>query len=331
MRRFAIALLAAGLVTPAGAQETVLKFGTLDGPTAHINAQVLHPWAKRVNDAAGGAVKIEVFDGSTLISRTNFYDRVLTDVVQIAWGLHTNVAGKFPRMDVVTIPFLTESAAVASVASWKLYKSGLVDAEYDQAVPLYVAGFPPTSLHMASPLRSLDDLGGAKLIAGGKVLAEAATRLGGTPITLTLGEAYQSIQRRVVDGVMIQFTAFQPFKLAEVTKYHVDVPLGSSSGMVFMAKARYQALPEAARRAIDAASGEAQSRAFGQFWDRVQEEGRAMVRAAADQTIVTLSPTQAESWRRRLAPIAEEWAASAPDGRKVLEAYKGFATEAVRN
>jgi TRAP-type C4-dicarboxylate transport system substrate-binding protein len=319
------------LAAPASAEEVVLKFGTLDGPTAHINAQVLHPWAKRVNDTGAGAVKIEVFDGSTLISRANFYDRTLTDVVQIAWGLHTNVAGKFPRMDVVTIPFLTESAAVASLASWKLYKSGLVDAEYDQVVPLYLTGFPPVSLHMVSPLRSLDDLGGVKLIAGSKVLAEVVTRLNGTPITLTLGEAYQSIQRRVVDGILIQFTAFQPFKLGEVTKYHVDAPLGSSSGMVFMAKTRYQSLPEAARRAIDAASGEAQSRAFGQFWDRVQEQGRAMVKAEAGQTVVTLSPAQAESWRRRLAPIGEEWAASAPDGRKVLEAYKGFVAEAARN
>jgi len=319
------------LATPAAAEETVLKFGLVDGPTAHINAQVLHPWAKRVSDAGAGAVKIEVYDGATLVSRANFYDRTLTDVVQIAWGLHSNVAGKFPRMDVVTVPYLTDNATVASVAAWRLYKSGLVDAEFDQVVPLYISGFPPVSLHFASAPRGLDDLAGVKLISGSKVLADVVTRLNGTPITLTLTEAYQSIQRRVVDGILIQFTAFQPFKLAEVTKYHVDVPLGSSSGMVFMAKSRYQALPDVARRALDANSGEAQSRAFGQFWDKVQEEGRAMVKAEAGQTMVTLAPAQAESWRKRLAPIGEEWAASTPDGKKVLEAFRALVAEAARN
>lgn len=284
-----IALL---LAAPAAAEDVVLKFGLVDGPTAHINAQVLHPWAKRVSDT--GAVKIEVYDGATLVSRANFYDRTLTDVVQLAWGLHSNVAGKFPRMDVVTVPYLTDNAAIASVAAWRLYKSGLVDVEFDQVVPLYISGFPPVSLHLAAAPRGLDDLAGVKLISGSKVLADVATRLNATPITLTLTEAYQSIQRRVVDGILIQFTAFQPFKLAEVTKYHVDVPLGSSSGMVFMAKSRYQALPEAARRALDANSGEAQSRAFGEFWDKVQEEGRAGVKAEAGQTMVTLTPTQAE-------------------------------------
>jgi TRAP-type C4-dicarboxylate transport system substrate-binding protein len=328
MKWFSIAAVAALFAGPSWGEEVVLKFGTLDGPTAHINAQVLHPWAKRVNEQGAGAVKIEVFDGSTVVSRTNFYDRTLTDVVQIAWGLHSNVSGKFPRMDVVTLPFLSDSAAVSSVAAWRLYKSGLVDAEFDQAVPLYLAGFPPAGVHMASAPRTLDNLNGLKLIGGGKVLAECITRLGGTPVTLTLGEAYQSIQRRVADGILIQFTAFQPFKLAEVTKFHIDVPLGASSGMVFMAKSRYQALPEAARRAIDANSGEAQSRAFGAFWDRVQGEGRETVKREAGQTIVTLDAAQAESWRRRLDPIVEAWAATAPDGRKVLEAYKGFIEQA---
>jgi TRAP-type C4-dicarboxylate transport system substrate-binding protein len=309
---------------PAAADEIALKFGTLDAPNTHLNARALHPWAARVNAGGAGTVRIDLYDGGTLVQRNNVYDRTMTNVVQIAYSTHSNVSGKFPRSNVVTLPFLAPNAEIASIAYWRLYSSGALDAEYDQAQPLFIAGYPMTSLHFTGPLKSLDDLRGLKVITANKALAESVTRLGGAPVTLNAGESYQAIQRRTVDGIAIQWMAFEPFKLGEVTKYHVEAPLGSSSGMVFMAKPRYQALPAAARAVIDAQSGEGQSRTFGRFWDQVQAEGRATVSASSDHTIVALSPAQAEAWRQRLAPIADQWAAETPDGRKILDAYRAL-------
>ena len=60
----------------------------------------------------------------------------------------------------------------------------------------------------------------------------------------------------------------QPYKLAEVTSYHYEMRLGASTGMVFMAKKRYDALPPAAKKILDDNSGEAASRAWGKWWAR---------------------------------------------------------------
>ena len=69
------------------------------------------------------------------------------------------------------------------------------------------------------------------------------------------------------------WTVFQPFKMAEVTTYHVEAQLSGSTGMVFMSKKKWDTLSPAVKKVLESNSGEAQSRAFGAFWDRINEEG----------------------------------------------------------
>ena len=91
--------------------------------------------------------------------------------------------------------------------------------------------------------------------------------------------------------------------------------------MVFMAKKRYNALPPEARKIIDANSGEAQSRLFGAFWDRQQDEWRQKVKGMKDHTVVSLTPQQTTEWRKRLAPVIDEWIKDTPDGDKLYKKY----------
>ena len=71
------------------------------------------------------------------------------------------------------------------------------------------------------------------------------------------------------------------------------------------------------RRSSKTNSGEAQSRAFGVFWDRVQEQARKQVEAMKGHTVVTLTPEQKAEWRKRDTPHIEEWIKSIPGGEKV--------------
>jgi len=326
MRAFRSALVAAALATAAGAaaaQETTLIFATTNVPNIHANVRVLHPWAQRMNEQGRGVLKIDVRDGMTLANHTNFYQRALDDVVQITWGVQSQVAGKFPRSHVVTLPYEAESAEQASVAYWRLYKGGLLNAEYDEIVPLMLIGFTQAGLHTAKPLKSLDSLTGLKLAMNSKMVSDAITRLGATPISLPLPDFYEGIQRGTIDGAAIPWTAIWPFKLGEVTTYHVEAQLGNSLGVVFMAKKRYDALPAAARKVIDANGTEAESRTFGAMWDSEHDKGREMARAMGGKhAIVDLTPEQTAKWRERLAPLAAEWAKSVPDGEKILGAWR---------
>jgi TRAP-type transport system periplasmic protein len=96
---------------------------------------------------------------------------------------------------------------------------------------------------------------------------EIVTRLGGAPQSIQLIDLYAALQRGGADGVMINWPSFPPFKLNEVTSYHLQAPFGGSATMIFMAKKKWDALPVAARKILAANAGEAESRHFGAFWD----------------------------------------------------------------
>jgi len=329
MYRNRAARLVAGLaLTLAGAsaqaEEVKLILATTNQPTAHVNVKFMHPWAKQLNEKGKGVFTIDVVDGLSLANFTNYYDRVVNDVVQISWGVQSYLGAQFEKSSVVGLPYAADDAAQASAAYWRLYQTGLLDSEYTDIVPLILNAFVHSGVHFVKEPKALDNWAGLKMINGSRIQADITTRLGAAPVTLPLTDVYQALQRGTADGLVTSWTAFQPFKLGEVTHYHVDTRLGSGTGATFMAKKRYAALPDAARKIFDSERGEALSRSFGQFWEDVSKEGRATTLAEPGHTSLTLKPEQAAHWRAQAEVVGANWAKGIPDGEKLVETYRAL-------
>lgn len=316
------AALAVAVALPAQAQKTVL-FGVGSPPRAHLVQQVFIPWSKKVSAESGGAIKVEVKAGRTLVSPFNVYERVQADVAQIGWGVQSFMKGRFRRSGVAGLPFEANTAEEASVALWRLYAKGVTAAEYKEVKPLAIIVFPPSSLHSKNkPIKSLADVKGMKIAVGDRLGAQVLKRLGAAPISLRLPEMYQGLNRGTVEGVHMVWTAFMPFKLFEVTRHHYDLPLGAASAMVFMSTKGYDALPAAGRKAIDANSGEGFSHSFGKFWDRVGKGGRAAVSKMPGQSFAAMPAADVAKWRAAMQPVVAGWTKSLPDGARVVEAFR---------
>lgn len=322
-KALALACVAA-LALPAltEAQEVDLKFATLSPPQSHLAKQMMVPWAERVNAAGKGAVRVQVVYGETLATQQNVYSRVLNDVVQIGWGLQTYFGGKFPLTDVVTLPSLAQSSEQASLALWRMYASGKLAGEYAEVMPLALIVFPQQSIHARRPVAKLEDLKGMKIRAAGKVASQSVSALGAVPVSLTVSDMYQALAKGTVDATMTQWTAFQPFKLDEVTSHHVEAPLGSAAAMVFMSKKKWQDLPPAARDVLSRESGESFSRDWGRFWDRVQKQGRDSVAASPKHTIHVLPAEEERRWEAALAKVSEGWVKDTPGGAAILQTFR---------
>src|SRR6185437_5597940 len=146
----AVALALAMLKTgAAAADETRLLFATLAPAEYTSVTQVFMPWAERINAAGKGVLQIDVRNGMSLASNANVYDRVDADVIQIAVGIPGLVGGKFPLTEVVGLPFVADDAENGPVAYWRLYKTGLLDTEYKDIVPLALSMYQPQGVHLA--------------------------------------------------------------------------------------------------------------------------------------------------------------------------------------
>ena len=324
MRSLTTAVAAAALVASMGAakaEETSLIFATTLPPMAAVVKDFLHPWAERINKDGQGAVKLDVRDGPGMANHLTYYDRVMNDVIQVGWGVQTYIAGKFKLTNIVTLPVEAGDAEPTALALWRLYKTGQMNAEYEEIVPLVFVTFPQTGLHMTKAIPTLDNLNGLKIAVISKANGEALQNLGAAPLTIAATEMYDSLQRGLADGAAISTNGGQTFKIHEIAKYHVDAPLGATPAMLFMSKKRFDALSADAKKAILAHSGEAEVHIGGKFEDAQNAEVRGQL-IAKGHTFSTLSPAQEKSWRAKVRPIAEQWAKSTPGGEKALATFR---------
>jgi TRAP-type transport system periplasmic protein len=308
-------------VQAASAQETRLLFTSLS-PAGSPNSQFFNSWAQRVNEQSGGALKIDVRDGTALANFGNSYDRVISDVVQIGWVQPAFIAGKFPLSEVTNLPFMTDDDINCSLALWRYYKSPVMAAELQDVVPIWASCLAQSGLHFAKAPRSDTELNGLKMRVAGKVPSQIVERMGGTPVSMTAESIYEALQRGTIDGMVTSWAAFEPYKFQEVAFYHVEVPIGSNPSMFMMSRKKYESLPPAARKALDDNSGEAIVREAAKHFAAQAVRARAAVAQLPNHKIVTPPPAQLAALQQKLNPIVVDWAAERPGADKAVETFR---------
>ncbi|MFQ1701503.1 TRAP transporter substrate-binding protein [Loktanella agnita] len=327
-----LCLAAATALSPAAAAAESLVFGTGNVVIHPINERIMTPWAKQINATSDGAVEIAVRHGQMLVNGGNYVDRVQDDVVQIAFGMLVFDPGRFPRSLVSTVPFIEGSAEASSLAFCRLYEAGAFDAELANFKPLFFVPFPQSSAHLnGGPLTSMSDLEGKKIMVGSPTASQIVSAFGGTPLSIILPEQYQALQRSTADGNFMTYTAFPAFNLQEVTTDHLRVPLGGATGMVFMDRARFEALPEEAKAVLESNSGCDKTREVGAEVDDWEAESLAFVAEQDGHTINEIDPAEFEAMRAELGEeIFASFAERAPEGEALLAQWRQAMEDARR-
>ena len=84
------------------------------------------------------------------------------------------------------------------------------------------------------------------------------------------------------------------------------------------------------RKLIDSTATEADTRKFGEFWDKINDDTEAQVKGMAGHTVVKLDGADLKGWQERMSTITAEWVKATPGGDKVLAAYKKYLAEVAR-
>lgn len=330
MFRLARMLVVAGSLTAvmsnAWAQSpTKLRFAVQTPPQMIYNQGLFVPWAKKVTEDSKGTLSVEMFFAGTLGNEGQYVDLVKQGVADIALDITAYYPGRFPLTDAVSLPLLVDKSEPASVALWQAYENGKFGHEFDGMKMLAMTTSPSATLMTTQKAGSEPaDYKGLKLAGGGKIKGEMITAIGAAPVNIKISELYQSLSRHTVDGAMTYYTALPVFKLNEVGKHYLDVPLGGSFMMVFMSQSRFDALPEDAKKAIEMNSGSQFSRSFGALWDRANEQGRKLA-VSSGGVIHTPNAEQLNNWDKVMSPIIDNWTASVEGGKAVVEALRGGA------
>lgn len=324
LRRLVLSALLAASLAPVATQAAdpiKLKFSSFEPPMANITTNVLTPLARDASAGSGGTLQIDMFAGGTLGRSPLQQLKLVTDgIADIAWVVLPYTPGRFDDTEVVGLPFLTSNATEASVALYRLYASGAL-VGFDGLKMLAIGATPPLAIHANQPIRVPADLKGKRVRVSGDQLTRVVEALGGAPVQVGGGQIAEALSRGVVDMTLNNWGFVGDFKVNEVSSQHLDLALGAVAVGIVMRQDRYDALPAAARKALDAASGEALSRKLGQAFDRQETEVRARISTSGRNTVVVPSAAELAEWKRAVEPVNLQWRQAKARNERTYQAF----------
>lgn len=269
--------LVLALASPALSAEVTLRLSNWLPPSHPMVKDFMKPWADEVAKVTEGRVEVQILD-APLGPPPAHFDLVATGAADVAFSAHGYTPGKFTLTEISELPFLTPTAEAHSVAYWRVYDKLLKDKnEHAGTHVLALFGHGPGHLFMTKrDVTPLEGVKGAKVRVNGSLSSALASELGMTPVQAPSSESFEILSNGVADGIMFPDESVPFFKLDSVLTKGLTVPGGMYNVSFFfvMNQAKYDALSEADRKAIDSISGEVLSRKAGQVWDAADAEGR---------------------------------------------------------
>ena len=300
-----------GMTSGAWAQETTLRMANWLPPTHPLMKDVMVPYAKSIEEATDGRVAIQILD-APLGPPPAHYEFAVNGVADITYGVHGYTPGRFKATQAAEVPFLGDSAEATSVGYWRTHEKLLSKADEHKDVKLLgVFTHGPGEIFLRG--REVGDenvMTGAKMRVGGGIVSDVATALGATPVQAPSSKAYELLSGGVADGILFPFESVSFFKLDGVVDRGLTVPGGlyNTSFFVVMNRAKWDALSDADKAAIDKVSGEALARLAGQAWDAADKAGRDAM--AGKVEITEASDAQMKAFESKLAPVVDKAAAT---------------------
>jgi TRAP-type C4-dicarboxylate transport system substrate-binding protein len=319
------------IVTAAsGANAEILRLSSFEPPVAHVTKNILTPWAADVNAASGGELDIQIFPGGTLGRNPAQQLKLVEDgVADIAWVIPGYTPGRFNEGTVAELPFLVPSATIGSDAMWDLYEQGVLSGDYANFKMIGIMTSSPNGFASTASITAPGDLKGLNVRAPGPVMLSAISALDAVPVGGITGPTMaEAINRGLIDGTFVQFGAIETFRVDEVIKTYVDLPLGATPMLIVMNKAKYDSLSDTARAAIDANSGAAFSQRFGASFDENVAEARARILGKYDIDLVTPDAALAAQWQDAVSVATTDWIADTENGQQIYDAFKAALAKA---
>ncbi|MCD7852798.1 MAG: TRAP transporter substrate-binding protein [Oscillospiraceae bacterium] len=271
----------------------------------HDSAQVpktqyVQKWADAVTEASGGRLEVTVYSGGTLAASTEVLDAVKSGTCSIGVVFSGFFTGQFPLSDVITMPLAgLDNAVQATNVLWDLWESTPeMQAEYEDYKVIMLYAGPNNIICTNTPVSTADDMRGLKLRAAAGTATDMCSGWNATPINMSSSELYQSMEKGVIDGYIIDFTGVNSWSLYEVTNYYTALPFFTQSWSVLMNKDVYESLPEDLQAIIDEYSTRDWSIGFGEVneeeaneaWETAENEYGSTIIVPEGDDLATFQP-----------------------------------------
>lgn len=287
------------------AQATSMSYSSFF-PSSHIQAKTAEAWCEEVEKRTDGRVTINFYPGQTLTKAKQTYESVVDGICDIGASCLAYTPGRFPVMSAVDLPFGYPSGEAATEVANTLYET-VKPEEFSGTKVMYFNAHGPGFIHTRKDaVESLDDMKGLKIRSTG-MSADVLKALDASPVTMAMPDAYQSLQKGVVDGSIHPVETNKGWNIGEVVDYMTkSYATGyTTTFFVVMNKDKWNSLDSKDQEIIKEINQEWAAR-HAEAWDTSDEEGMEFFKDQGGE-VVTLDDEEDKKWQEAVAPVIEDY------------------------
>ena len=332
MKIAAIAGVMLGLAAtfaPARAADPI-KLRVADSfPAEHYLVRlVLQPWMDEVTRRTNGAVVFQHYPNQQLGKAADLLRLTQTGVVDIGYIAPSYVSDKMPVSEVAQLPGQFDTVCPGTMAYWKSARSGVIArADYapNKVRLLIETVLPPYHVFTAhTPINGMADFQGLKLRTTGGAQDLTVRALGGVPVRMAAPDAYESLSRGTMDGLLFPLESVISYSLDKLVKNGTDgVGFGSFIVAFSIGTDTWNRLPPEVQKAMNDVAEEMEPKLCQQVQDE-EKVSRSKLEAGG----VVFAPLPAATVadiHAKLKDVAAEWAQGLDArGKPGSEALKEF-------
>lgn len=269
---------------------------------------VYAPFFEMAEAQTGGSLRFDAYTDRLLHGPLDGFKACNTGVTDYTHGYSTYQPGSFQLLHGLQLPLLFDSAVTASLVSEELYPRFFKE-EYER-MGVYLAHCDSTSPYnilARVPIRTPDDLRGLKIRSVGGLSADILETLGAVPIVMAAAEVYVAFQRGVIDAVALGVPDMESYRLYEIGTHLCIVDLNVNVLQYCLNPSSFDALPDDLREQLYRLMRIRSQIAAQSFYSGPPEEEAHQTLVDEGVEIYTVSPTERENWRDRLAPLREDF------------------------
>ena len=327
----AAGVFAAALALPssaAQAQDKVYEM-KISTPTIHDVPDTFGAnFLAAVEKNSGGRIKGQVYPASQLGSIPRQIEGTQFGSIQCAVIPPEFFVGIDDRFEVMAAPGLVNSLAqgekVAADPEVRKLMLALGDSKGLHGVAIFMA--EPSDVISKTPIRHLADFKGKKLRTfASKFQTEAWSRLGATPVAMSLGDVLPALQQGTIDGAVAGMGPFTHMHFSDAAKY---ITMTNQPAIFLIAeinKKWYDSLPLDLQKIIDKDAAE-QAVAIGPVAVDMRKKSEAAWTASGGEEI-NLPPDEQVQMMKTLSSVGADVSKSDP---QLAAAYKVVTDAAAR-
>ncbi|PLY05667.1 MAG: C4-dicarboxylate ABC transporter substrate-binding protein [Arcobacter sp.] len=295
---------------------------------APTHTKLLMPWAKKIEEASKGKLKVEIFPTMTMGGKPNeLYKQARDGVSDIVWTLAGYTPGVFPRTEVYELPTVHKGDSLATTIAIR-ENMDLIEGDYKDVVPLLIHAAAGNAIHTVNKkITSVKDLKGLKFRTPSRSGGWLIEEYGAEPVGMPLPALPQALSKNAIDGALVPFEVFPPYKFHQLTHYSYEgvnkERFGTSIFMMLMNKKRFNKLSPELQKIILDNSGMELSKFAGQLWMDLEEPGKKMQNKSKDSEVVKFDKKTLDEFDKAGQKVVDKWIIEAKekgiDGQKLVD------------